>query len=378
VKGAAAKALGLFGTVEAIGPLLQLVPNADKELRSVVREALVDIGEPGWDGALAGARSADPFVWALSVGALARMLPEARVRSELTELCEARLSAASEERLLPAALAATGEAELAELAAQRCAEIERALADGTWAVLARLTDERVIASLQETIRDENEEVRENGLEVLAEGLGDRRVSGALLELHRRTWSGAAQELQDRSPDDIVRQAVNWADPWLRRMADYTMAKGERAMAEERKFLSMMEKVVFLKQVSLFSGLSVDELGLLAGIAQEEVFAEDAVIVRRGESNASLYLILEGNVELSSEEATIGVLGPKQSFGETSALDGSPSSVTAQAFFGDARTLTLQGDSVTRLIRLYPEIGIGLLLASSARVRLLETMLLKMG
>lgn len=97
----------------------------------------------------------------------------------------------------------------------------------------------------------------------------------------------------------------------------------------------------------------------------------------------MYLIIEGNVELSNETGvgetvTIGVLGPKQPFGETTALDGSPSSITAQVIFDEVRVLALQGESLSRLVRLYPEIGIGLLHASSARVRLLENMLLKMA
>ncbi|MDQ8735899.1 hypothetical protein [Paenibacillus sp. LHD-38] len=39
-------------------------------------------------------------------------------------------------------------------------------------------------------------------------------------------------------------------------------------------------------------------------------------------------------------------------------------------------LKLLGDNVSRLIRLYPEIGIGLLRASFARIRLLEEMMMR--
>lgn len=65
----------------------------------------------------------------------------------------------------------------------------------------------------------------------------------------------------------------------------------------------------------------------------------------------MYLIIEGNVELSNETGvgetvTIGVLGPKQPFGETTALDGSPSSITAQVIFDEVRVLALQGESLT--------------------------------
>lgn len=60
----------------------------------------------------------------------------------------------------------------------------------------------------------------------------------------------------------------------------------------------------------------------------------------------------------------------------SAIDGSPSTVTAQSLLGDVKVLKLIGDDVSRLIRLYPEIGIGLLRASFARIRLLEEMMMK--
>jgi len=117
------------------------------------------------------------------------------------------------------------------------------------------------------------------------------------------------------------------------------------------------------------------------VAKEETFADGAQLLRRGEKNDAMYVIVSGNVELSSVsaagwDATLGVLGPGEVCGATSALDGSPSTVTAQAFFGDVRVLALQQQEVTRLVRLYPEIGLGLLRASLVRVRTLEEMMMR--
>jgi hypothetical protein len=286
------------------------------------------------------------------------------------------------ERELPIALLELGMKDISELAEQRCEEIHKALCEGAWSILSKLADERVIVSLREIVQDDNDEVRENGMEVLAEGLGDRKLSAALLELLKRdeeAWNRGKE-----APMSVVDRALNWSDEWFRDIAGYVKSKGEQQdMSEERKELTMLDKVIFLKQVSLFSDLSVDELGHIAGIAQEEVHSDLTYLLRRGERNSTMYLIIEGNVELSSETpdgggGTIGVLGPKQVFGETTALDQSPSAVTAQAIFDDVRVLALQGEGLARLVRLYPEIGIGLLHASSARVRLLENMLLKMA
>ncbi|GAA3405686.1 HEAT repeat domain-containing protein [Paenibacillus hodogayensis] len=379
VKVAAAHGLGKLRYEESAPVMLGMVPAADKELRRAILEALVDIGDVCVPVLKDHALSGNPFIWHMAVSALARIWDEAAIRSELVELCMQRIGVSSREGALPGALRRLGKEELAELAEQRCMEIHQSLIDGIWSVLMQLADERVVQSLRETVRDDNEEVRENGMEVLAEGIGDRRLSAALLELFKSSGPGVGGS---GHPKAIVEDAQTWPDEWLSRIAVHALGE-EAEMKEERQMLSMLDKVIFLKQVSLFSDLSVDELGHLASISQEEVHAEDTVLLRRGQSSSSLYILIAGNVELSNETeagggGTIGVLGPKQSFGETSALDGAASSVTAQVIFDEAHLLALQGDQLSRLIRLYPEIGIGLLNATSARVRLLENMLMKMG
>jgi HEAT repeat protein len=378
VKVAASYGLGKLGFADAAPVMLGMVPSADKELRKAILDALVDIGEPCVPLLKNNAVNGNPFIWNMTVSALARIMDESAIRNELVDLCIQRISVSSREGALPEALKRLDKHELAELAAQRCVEIHQSLIDGVWSVLAQLSDERVVASLMETVRDDNDEVRENGMEVLAEGIGDRKLSAALLELYKQSESQGGSG----HPKAIVEDARSWPDEWLNRIAVFALQEGPN-MKEERKILSMLDKVIFLKQVALFSNLSVDELGHLAGISQEELHPEGAVLLRRGEPSPSLYIMIEGNVELSNETAdggggTIGVLGAKQSFGETSALDGAPSSVTAQVIFDEAHVLALHGEQLSRLIRLYPEIGIGLLHATSARVRLLENMLLKMA
>ena len=153
------------------------------------------------------------------------------------------------------------------------------------------------------------------------------------------------------------------------------------MQDDQGLLSRLNKVVLLKKVPFFADLSLEELGLIAGAAVEKKFADGEELVRRGEKHSAMYVVVEGNLELSSvtaagQEGTLGVLGPGDVCGAGSALDESPSSVTAQAIFGDVRVLALEREDVTRLVRLYPEIGIGLLRTSLSRVRLLEEMVMR--
>ncbi|WNR44022.1 HEAT repeat domain-containing protein [Paenibacillus roseipurpureus] len=382
VKVAAAHCLGKLRHVAAIPMMLCMVPMADQELRKAILQALVDMGQTALPTLMEHREVPNPFIWNAVVSTLAELLEDSQLRAMLVELCIQRLQASTQERALPAALEKLGQSGLAELARERCKELHRALIDGAWSIMAKLVDERIVMTLREVIQDENEEIRENGLEVLAEGLGDRRLAYALLDqLKQKDADGLTDQ---QGPLELLQEAATWADSWLKEIAIYALSALERGdMKEDRKFLTMLDKVIFLKQVSLFADLSVDELGLIAGIATEEVHEDLTYLLRRGEANSAMYLIIEGHVELSNETgvgetATIGVLGAKQAVGETTALTGSPSAITAQVIFDEVRVLTLQGESLSRLVRLYPEIGIGMLHASSARVRLLENMLLKMS
>lgn len=382
VKVAAVHCLGKLKHDASIGSLLLMYPRADQELRKTIVQGLIDMGSIGIAALMEGLQNPHPLIWDACVAALSELLPESQIRQILVESCVKRMQDSSREKELSSAIGALGIEGLADLAGQRYKEIRIALCDAAWSVLSKLADERVVATVRETVQDENEEIRENGLEVLAEGLGDRKLAYALLDMLRNGNEAEADALED--PRVVLEQACHWSDDWLRSIAAHALDREvQDEMANDQKLLSMLDKVIFLKQVSLFSDVSVDELGLIAGITQEEVYPDQTFLLRQGETNSSMHLIIEGNVELSSVssnglESTLGVLGPKQAIGDTTALDQAKSSITAQVIFDEVRVLSLRGDNLERLVRLYPEIGIGLLHASSARVRLLESMLTKMG
>jgi hypothetical protein len=359
-----------------------MYPMADQELRKTIVQSLVQMGPKAVEALLGELQNPHPLIWDACVAALSDLLPESQIRVTLVESCVQRMQDSNKEKTLSSAIGRLGQEGLSDLAGQRYKEIRITLCDAAWSVLSKLADERVVATVRETVQDENEEIRENGLEVLAEGLGDRKLAYALLDMLKDSSEAGSETLED--PMAVLKQACHWSDNWLRTIAEHAIQREVQGeMANDQKLLTMLDKVIFLKQVSLFSDVSVDELGLIAGITQEEVYPDQTYLLRQGETNASMHLIIEGNVELSSissngMESTLGVLGPKQAIGETTALDQAKSSVTAQVIFDEVRVLSLRGDNLERLVRLYPEIGIGLLHASSARVRLLEAMLAKMG
>ena len=83
-------------------------------------------------------------------------------------------------------------------------------------------------------------------------------------------------------------------------------------------LTVLERMLYLRCVSLFIDLDPDELYQLAGAAVELTLPAGAPIWRRGDVGGSLYVVVGG-------AATVGTLtaAPGETLGELAILDGSP-------------------------------------------------------
>lgn len=146
--------------------------------------------------------------------------------------------------------------------------------------------------------------------------------------------------------------------------------------------TMIEQMVLLKKVPLFSRLGIAELSLIAKIGSEEIFADETMLIEEGKQNHKLFIIMQGCVELSAglsedKQGSLGVQSEPGCFGEDSIFTGNPSPVSAQIIMGEARIFTIDGEELKRLIRLYPEIGIGLLASLSNRLQKLQRLMIIM-
>ena len=138
----------------------------------------------------------------------------------------------------------------------------------------------------------------------------------------------------------------------------------------------MQTPDFLRTTALFSTLNGNELNLVARAMDDLFLPEGARPVEEGQPNNRLYVIFDGHVELKGmgtdgKERTLAILTSKDCFGESTLSPAAPSLVTAEVTLGDARLLAIPGDSIRRLIRLTPEIGVGLLVGAFARVQQLQ-------
>jgi cytochrome P450 len=86
----------------------------------------------------------------------------------------------------------------------------------------------------------------------------------------------------------------------------------------------------LRRVSLFQGLSSEELGELWALMLPQAFAAGEDVVEEGSAPDKLYVIVEGDATVLAGEMTLAELGPGDYFGEMSVIDGGFRAATVRA------------------------------------------------
>lgn len=95
------------------------------------------------------------------------------------------------------------------------------------------------------------------------------------------------------------------------------------------------KMSVLKNLPIFSGLSADDLNIIAPVMKPVTFQAGEDVIREGETGHSLYIISRGSVEViqtggTGEEISLGILPQGTFFGELSLFDDHPRSATVRA------------------------------------------------
>ncbi len=93
-------------------------------------------------------------------------------------------------------------------------------------------------------------------------------------------------------------------------------------------LTVIEKVIFLQNVDVFSDVPTEDLAYLAAIAEEVQFKEGTDIYKENEPADAFYLVLEGRVRQHREGRDIIISAAKDAFGTWALFDDAPRVATA--------------------------------------------------
>ena len=134
----------------------------------------------------------------------------------------------------------------------------------------------------------------------------------------------------------------------------------------------------LRKIPLFSELDEDELRAIAALASRIDMPKKNIVVYEDEQGESLYIILNGEVKVSSytmdgREVVFSLLGKGSFFGEMALLDEEPRSATVTTM-QDSRFAQIRRRNLIPLLLRKPAITVKLLTEVATRLRRTSRML----
>jgi CRP-like cAMP-binding protein len=123
----------------------------------------------------------------------------------------------------------------------------------------------------------------------------------------------------------------------------------------------------IQKISLFEGLTFDELTIIANAMTCDTFPEGHVVYRENEvGHSCVYVIRKGKVDVTKtgtdgDPMALTVLREGNFFGELSFIDGKPHSASTIVAEHGTVVLSLQRTDFDRVVDSYPRIGFKVLI-----------------
>ncbi len=133
-------------------------------------------------------------------------------------------------------------------------------------------------------------------------------------------------------------------------------------------LLIIERVILLRSLSIFSETPETILAEIAHLMQIQDFPKETIIVKEGDPGDCMYVILEGNVDIKKGDHLLATLKEKDFFGELALLDTEARSATVIATT-DCRLFRIDQEPFYDLMELRPEVSKGVIKILCKRIRL---------
>lgn len=261
---------------------------------------------------------------------------------------------------------------------------------------------RAMDLVRKGLRAGTASARGAALEAL-ETLGDKRITTDILPILDRGGVFQADSDLRMSLPEVSEILLTHEDRWLRALGTFVVIELNvtefipevrkmfldedplvKASAREAwsrlggsvhmrtlKTLSTLDRVLLLREVPMFAGLSPEELEKVAEIAEEQLFLDQQILCREGEPGHALFIIASGVVDVLKKAGdTDKVLASRSAgdfVGEMAILESAPRSATLKAR-GGVRTLVIDGDAFTAILLDRPQVAVSVLRRMSTRVR----------
>lgn len=190
---------------------------------------------------------------------------------------------------------------------------------------------------------------------------------AIAELKLREFTPLLQTVS-HDDDPLMQETARDA---MSRMGGTVLMKKTVKNLKTLKTLSVMDRILLLRQVPMFSGLSPDDLERIAEIAEEQLFLDQSLLCREGEQGDTLFVITSGKVDViagaGKQETVLATRGIGDFVGEMAILESAPRSATLKAR-GSVRVLVINGNTFKTILLDRPEVAVSALRQMSKKIR----------
>jgi hypothetical protein len=371
----------------AVGPLVTMLADSDREVRIAAREAIGQFDVTAWPALIAATASMPEAIGIEALGLVDHgAMPGAAAR--LTELAVGLQEHAQWLQRIEAR--SPGIASLKVLT-QAAGEERQRLARLALRAVGRVVDPETLALAERALESPDPEHRAGGRDLVRVSLGSSgRALARLLEptiavagpstaervlrTYARAESGLLRALAAflapglLTPDQahrFLQRLTTDADPLVREEADAGLRR--LISSVEGQMLKTIEKLMFLRSVPTFTECDIDTLRRVSRCCIVQYFHENETILREGEPGQHFYIVAEGRIAITVDGRQIDELGARQYFGEMALFDGGTRSATATAILATT-VLRLDRDDFYRLGQDEPDLFIGVIRVLSERLR----------
>lgn len=129
---------------------------------------------------------------------------------------------------------------------------------------------------------------------------------------------------------------------------------------QMKVLFQMDIREAIEKSYLTDGLTSDQIGMIASLAEERQCKDLEEVVREGDESCSIFIVIEGKLRVTNIDGKpITWLQNNEVVGETALLESTPRSASVFSV-GNSRLAEINGTALSHMMDQHPEMGLILL------------------
>lgn len=179
--------------------------------------------------------------------------------------------------------------------------------------------------------------------------------------------------------EVSNQLADTANKHILKEVQMVLNKSDKGENDSQRIdsteISMGEKILLLKEIDIFSGLSAAELAAIAAETKELDYPEGETVIKQNEVGETVFLIIDGKVEVimeqgNDQEVVLDHISSGGAFGEMALIDDAPRSATIRTV-EPCRFLILHKQEFKETAMEFPRISLQICSVLSQRIRILH-------